>query len=157
MRAGRPRSSSQGILLACGCFCGRLRRRSGDRVLWRVEKAALRQPDPRRGPAAGRHHREAAVVPVADQLLRLAWLADDGQPVAAGEVVARFDRQPIEKQLERRPARPAQGRARWPQRAERQDRAKRGDLETSQATAELELGFSRAVPAKRTSRSSPAR
>lgn len=78
----------------------------------------------------------------ADQVLRLAWLAADGQPVEAGEVVARFERQPIERQLEtgRRDLEKAELEGR---RGGSENQAERGDLLTARERAELDLGFSR--------------
>jgi HlyD family secretion protein len=123
-----------GLLVAGGAGCG-----GGEEELWRVEKGAFLHQVRAEGVlrAAVTHKLNA---PRAEQTLRVAWLAEDGKRVEAGEVVARFDRQPVDQQMltGRRDLEKAELDG---LRLERQDRAQRGDLATTQETAELERNF----------------
>lgn len=127
-------------LLAGGCLvalagCGG----DGEGQLWRVEKQAFVHQIRAEGLLRAAVTQKL-MAPRAEQNLRLSWLAEDGQRVAAGDVVARFDRQPIDIQMStgQRDLQKAELDGR---RLERQDRAQRGDLATSRETAELERDF----------------
>jgi HlyD family secretion protein len=132
--ARRLRWLLAGGLLLAGAGCG-----GREEGLWRVEKVPFLHQVRAEGVlrAAVTHKLNA---PRAEQTLRVAWLAEDGKRVEAGEVVARFDRQPVDQQMltGRRDLEKAELDGR---RLERQDRAQRGDLATTRETAELEREF----------------
>lgn len=122
-------------LLAAGCGG------AGELQLWRMEPRPFLHQIRAEGLLRAARSQKLNVPGSADQALRLAWLADDGQPVAEGEVVARFDRQPIDKQLTdgRRNLQKAELEGR---RLEGEDTVARGNLATARGAAELEREFS---------------
>ena len=106
-------------------------------TLWRIEKQPFVHQIRAEGVLRAASSLKLSVPLQADQGLRLAWLAEDGQPVAAGEVVARFDRQAIDKQLEdgRRSLQKAELGGR---RAAGEDAIERGNLATTHRGAVLD-------------------
>lgn len=119
-------------LLACGA--------ASERDLWRVEKKEFLHQIRAEGQLRAAETLKLTVPREAEQSLRLAWLADDGKRVVAGEVVARFDRQPLEtKRLNgERDLEKARLDAR---RLDRRDAVQQGTLSTSHEVAALDLAF----------------
>ncbi len=66
---------------------------------WRVEKGPFVHQIRAEGVLRAARSQKLVVPPSAQQALRLAWVAADGQRVEEGEVVALFDRQPLDKSL----------------------------------------------------------
>ena len=133
----RARAAMLAGFLALFPGCGR----EEPRQLWKVERQPFLHQIRAEGVLRAAATQKLSVPRDAQQVLRLAWLAADGKPVAAGEVVARFDRQPIERQLSdgERELQKAGLEAR---RLEHQDAVARGTLGTTHAVAELDRDFS---------------
>ena len=109
---------------------------------WRVQRGPFLHQIRAEGVLGASGTQKLTVPRDAEQTLRLAWLAEDGQKVAAGEVVARFDREPIEKEHD-------DGQRALHKAELEGDKlastvaTERGGLSTSVEVAELELAFSR--------------
>lgn len=139
MSRGRPSCCALALLLLPGLWaCGGASREE----VWRVQRGPFLHQIRAEGVLGASGTQKLTVPRDAERTLRLAWLAEDGQKVAAGEVVARFDREPIEKEH-------SDGQ-RALQKAELENQklastvaTERGGLSTSVEVAELELAFSR--------------
>lgn len=122
------------LLFACGGA-------SRDEV-WRVQRGPFLHQIRAEGILGASGTQKLIVPREAERTLRLAWLAEDGQKVAAGDVVARFDREPVEREHK--------DGQRALQKAELEGEklsstvaTERGGLVTSVEVAGLELEFSR--------------